>query len=130
MRMEDENDWSLEVVNTNGTSTCWQDLFTSDIEANAEFERTVKEDGIQAFLDVAENVVVSKEVRRQISGKRNLLQCIHDLRPHFPTPFMTIFRTLDKRIISANSNYESPNRHSLPIQNLWRPIHFFRERFG
>jgi hypothetical protein len=57
VRMEHENDWSLEVVNGNGTSTCWQDTFSSDIEANAEFERTLKEEGIQAFLDDAGNVV-------------------------------------------------------------------------
>ena len=57
VRMEDGTDWSLEVVNANGTSTCWQDTFSSDIEANAEFERTLKEEGIQAFLDGYGNVV-------------------------------------------------------------------------
>ena len=48
--------WSLEVVNSIGTSTVWDDLFASDKEAYAEFERTLAEEGIRAFLDNA-NVI-------------------------------------------------------------------------
>lgn len=59
-RGEDDADWILEVVNANGTSICWDDQFPSDVEANAEFERTLTEDGIHAFLDDAENVVPFK----------------------------------------------------------------------
>ena len=51
IRLEDESKWSLEVVNAAGTSTVWDDLFASDKEAYAAFERTVEEEGMRAFLD-------------------------------------------------------------------------------
>jgi hypothetical protein len=51
IRLEDETQWSLEVVNSAGTSIVWDDLFASDEDAYAEFERTVAEEGMQAFLD-------------------------------------------------------------------------------
>ena len=51
VRLEDEPRWSLEVVNTSGTSIVWHDLFLSDESAYAEFQRTVAEEGIQTFLD-------------------------------------------------------------------------------
>ena len=51
VRLEHETQWSLEVVNAAGTSVVWDDLFASDEEAYAEFERTVAEEGMQAFLD-------------------------------------------------------------------------------
>lgn len=57
---EDDPQWILEVVNSTGTSIVWDEQFSSDIEANAEFERTLKEDGIHSFLDNAENVVPFK----------------------------------------------------------------------
>lgn len=57
---EDDPRWILEVVNPTGTSIVWDDQFPSDIEANAEFERTLKEDGIHSFLDDADNVVPFK----------------------------------------------------------------------
>ena len=41
----------VEVVNSARTSIVWDDLFTSDDEAFAEFERTVAEEGMQTFLD-------------------------------------------------------------------------------
>lgn len=56
-RGEHDSDWILEVVNSNGTSICWDDQFSSDVEANAEFERTLKEEGIHSFLDDGDNVV-------------------------------------------------------------------------
>jgi hypothetical protein len=43
--------WSLEVVNSSGTSIVWHDLFLSDESAYAEFQRTVAEEGIRTFLD-------------------------------------------------------------------------------
>jgi hypothetical protein len=43
--------WSLEVVNSSGSSIVWDDLFSSDQDAFAEFERTVAEEGISTFLD-------------------------------------------------------------------------------
>jgi hypothetical protein len=46
-----DDGWSLEVVNDEGTSTVWDDLFATDIEAFAEFQKTLDTEGIQAFLD-------------------------------------------------------------------------------
>lgn len=53
IRLEHEKDWSLEVVNASNTSIVWDELFQTDEAANAEFERTVAEEGMQAFLDTA-----------------------------------------------------------------------------
>lgn len=51
VRLEDEKLWSLEVVNVDGTSIVWDERFSSDDEAHAEFERTVSEEGMKTFLD-------------------------------------------------------------------------------
>lgn len=51
LRIENDPRWSLEVVNSVGTSTVWDDLFASDDDAFAEFQRTVAEEGMRAFLD-------------------------------------------------------------------------------
>ena len=51
VRLEDEPGWSLEVVNSSYTSIVWDDLFLSDEEAYAEFQRTIAEEGIETFLD-------------------------------------------------------------------------------
>jgi hypothetical protein len=56
IRLEHETEWSLEVVNPAGTSIVWDQLFSSDDEAYAEFERTVAEEGMQTFLEKS-NVV-------------------------------------------------------------------------
>ena len=53
IRLEHEKEWSLEVVNAVNTSTVWDELFPTDEAAYAEFERTVAEEGMQAFLDSA-----------------------------------------------------------------------------
>ena len=50
-RLESESKWSLEVVNDAGTSIVWDDLFDRDEDAYAEFQRTVEEEGMRAFLD-------------------------------------------------------------------------------
>jgi hypothetical protein len=47
IRLEHETEWSLEVVNSARTSIVWDDLFASDDEAFAEFERTVAEEGMR-----------------------------------------------------------------------------------
>ena len=52
-RLETEPEWSLEVVNSAGTSIVWDDLFPSDEAANEEFLRTVAEEGMKTFLDNA-----------------------------------------------------------------------------
>ncbi len=43
--------WSLEVVNEDGASTVWNDLFASDDAAWGEFLRTLGEEGLGAFID-------------------------------------------------------------------------------
>lgn len=50
-RLEHDPQWALEVVNENGTSTVWDNLFDTDEEANEAFELTLREEGINAFLD-------------------------------------------------------------------------------
>jgi hypothetical protein len=42
--------WSLEVIDQEGTSIVWEDRFATDVAAYAEFERTIDEEGIEAFL--------------------------------------------------------------------------------
>jgi len=51
VRLEHESRWSLEVINDAGTSIVWDDLFSSDEEAYAEFQRTLADEGMRAFLD-------------------------------------------------------------------------------
>lgn len=55
-RLEHDPKWALEVINEDRTSTTWDDLFDSDKEALAAFEKTVEEQGIESFLDNA-NVI-------------------------------------------------------------------------
>jgi hypothetical protein len=59
IRLEGETGWSLEVVNAKNTSIVWDGLFATDEEACAEFERTVADEGIGAFLDSWEGDPVS-----------------------------------------------------------------------
>ena len=56
VRLEGETDWTLEVVNSAGTSTVWDGVFLSDDDAIAEFRRTLAEEGMRAFVE-GENVV-------------------------------------------------------------------------
>ncbi len=56
IRLEHETEWSLEVINGANTSIVWDHLLASDAEAFAEFERTVADEGMRAFLD-KENVI-------------------------------------------------------------------------
>ena len=51
VKLEGGSEWTLEVVNSSGTSIVWDDPFLDDHEAYAEFQRTVSEEGMQAFLD-------------------------------------------------------------------------------
>ena len=52
IRLEHETEWSLEVINSGGTSVVWDDQFVSDDEAFAEFERTVAEEGMRTLENV------------------------------------------------------------------------------
>jgi len=56
VKLEGGSEWTLEVVNSNGTSIVWDETFFDDHEAYAEFRRTVSEEGMEAFLDQS-NVV-------------------------------------------------------------------------
>ena len=51
VRLEPDTKWSLEVVDSDGTSTVWDDLFDTDQEALDEVFRTIKEEGLSAFRD-------------------------------------------------------------------------------
>jgi hypothetical protein len=59
IRLENEPDWTLEVVNSAGTSIVWDDQFSSDEDAHAEFQRAVAEEGMTIFLEQG-NVVPFK----------------------------------------------------------------------
>jgi hypothetical protein len=43
-------DWSLEVVDETGTSTVWDDSFSTDQAALDEALKTIPEEGIKTFL--------------------------------------------------------------------------------
>jgi hypothetical protein len=45
-----DSGWSLEVIDQEGASTVWDDLFATDQGAFAEFSQTLKTEGIQSFL--------------------------------------------------------------------------------
>ena len=45
-----DSGWSLEVIDQEGASTVWEDLFATDQEAFAEFSQTLETEGIQSFL--------------------------------------------------------------------------------
>ena len=61
IRLENEKEWTLEVVNSEGTSTVWDQPFENDVDAYSAFERVVAEEGMGAFdgssLPEASNVI-------------------------------------------------------------------------
>lgn len=61
VRLEMETDWSLEVVNSNGTSTVWSDQFASDAKAIAAFRNVVAKEGMATFLDTAQIIPFPKQ---------------------------------------------------------------------
>jgi hypothetical protein len=48
-RLEHQTQWTLEVVDKEGTSIVWDDLFDSDIEAHDEAIKAIEEEGRSAF---------------------------------------------------------------------------------
>ena len=44
--------WTLEVIDSAGTSTVWDDQFDTDEEAKAEFNRCIAEEGIVSLTPV------------------------------------------------------------------------------
>jgi len=57
-RLDDRPGWTLEVVNENGTSIVWDDLFDTDREAYDAFHATLARDGLVAFLDDGDDNVL------------------------------------------------------------------------
>ena len=55
-RLEDEGQWTLEVVNEKGTSIVWDAQFADDDAAFRAFEQVVADEGMATFLDSA-NVI-------------------------------------------------------------------------
>ena len=49
-RGKDDSGWMLEVVDQEGGSTVWDDLFPTDEEALAEAMHTIETEGIACFL--------------------------------------------------------------------------------
>ena len=56
-RLDDRPGWTLEVVNEEGTSTVWDELFDTDRAANNAFGETFEREGLSAFLDEDSNVL-------------------------------------------------------------------------
>lgn len=52
-RLENEDQWTLEVVNEKGTSIVWDDQFADDEAALNAFEHVVADEGMATFLDDA-----------------------------------------------------------------------------
>jgi hypothetical protein len=50
-RLAGETDWTLEVVNEEGTSIVWDETFATYRQAFEAFQKTLETEGIEAFLD-------------------------------------------------------------------------------
>lgn len=50
-KLEEDDGWTLEVINESGTSTVWEDPFAADTDAFEAFQRAVEIEGIETFLD-------------------------------------------------------------------------------
>ncbi len=50
-RLEDDPKWTLKVVNEDGTSIVWTNLFDSDEDALDAFEKDAEEDWIESYHD-------------------------------------------------------------------------------
>ncbi len=55
-RLECDLQWALEVVNVNGTSSVWDELFDTEDEALAAFEEVVEQEGMETFLDDEDDI--------------------------------------------------------------------------
>jgi hypothetical protein len=49
-RLEDDPAWQLEVVDPEGVSTVWEDLFATEQDALNEAFQTIASEGIASFL--------------------------------------------------------------------------------
>lgn len=50
-RLEDDPLWALEVVDTEGTSTVWDEQFKTDQDALDAVEAVIRDEGAAAFRD-------------------------------------------------------------------------------
>jgi len=50
-RLETDHSWSLEIVDEDGTSTVWEDLFPSDQAALDEALKAIEKEGLSGFRD-------------------------------------------------------------------------------
>ncbi|HBD9439195.1 TPA: hypothetical protein ACWM1T_001776 [Legionella pneumophila] len=50
MRLEGDEEWTLEVVDEYGNSTVWDDTFKSDTAALTEAKKAILEEGITTFI--------------------------------------------------------------------------------
>ena len=50
-KLEGGTDWSLEVINEEGTSVVWDDLFSSDEDALTMALETLDKEGLRIFFD-------------------------------------------------------------------------------
>lgn len=48
--------WSLEVIDADGGSTVWNDMFDTDQAAYAEFVTTLEREGISCFREAPANI--------------------------------------------------------------------------
>lgn len=48
---EPDEHWKLEVIDQDGSSTVWDEVFPTDQEAYRVFHRTLDAEGIHSFLD-------------------------------------------------------------------------------
>ena len=61
VRLEHETNWSLEIVDEDGNSTVWDDLFDTDQAALDEAFKVIQEEGISAFRDSGNVVQFPKQ---------------------------------------------------------------------
>lgn len=55
-RLEEDAEWTLEVINDRGTSIAWQETFGTEEDAYQAFQLTVAQEGMQTFLDDADHL--------------------------------------------------------------------------
>jgi hypothetical protein len=53
-RLETKPEWSLEVIDSEGTSIVWDELFDTAEAAHAEFRRCVEEEGLTGIVTDSE----------------------------------------------------------------------------
>lgn len=59
-KLEGTDEWTLEVVTEEGTSIVWNDMFGDDAAAFDEAVRTIRDEGVVAFVNGGDNVIPFK----------------------------------------------------------------------